>query len=96
MGLQYVPRKRGVAVQDEVLWRGKKVHIIYGSIYQLTRERKWAKNWPRIKKSLQRFASEEPLEYKEFQSDWEILNYVFDTYMSCRPFLKVTNIALDS
>ena len=78
-----------------VPWRGMKVHIIDGSIYQLMGERKWAKTRLIIKKWLQRVACGEPLDYTEFQSDQGLLNYLFDTYMSCRPFLKVMHPNLD-
>ena len=39
---------------------------------------------------------EETLEYKELQSDQGLLNYFFDSYSICGPFLKVMNINLDS
>ena len=36
------------------------------------------------------------MEYKELQSDWGLFNYVFDTYRSFRPFLKVMHLTLYS
>ena len=39
---------------------------------------------------------EETLEYKELQSYQGLLNYVFDSYSICGPFLKGMNINLDS
>ena len=42
------------------------------------------------------FASEEPLDYKELQSDRVLLNFFFDTYSSCRPFMKGIHLNLDS
>ena len=47
-------------------------------------------------KWLQRVTSEEPLDYKELQSDQGLMNYVFDTYRSCRKFLKGMHLTLDS
>ena len=44
--------------------RGKKVHIIDGSVYQLIGEEKLAKTRITIKKWLQRIAYGEPLDYK--------------------------------
>ena len=43
-----------------------------------------------------RVASEESLDYKELQSDWVLLNCVFDTYRSFMPFLKLMHHTLDS
>ena len=36
------------------------------------------------------------MDYKELQSYWGLLNYVFDTYMSCRPFAKGMNLTMES
>ena len=36
------------------------------------------------------------MDYRELQSDRRLLNYVFDTYISFRPFLKGMNITLES
>ena len=43
----------------------------------------------------QTIASVEPLDYKELQSDWGLLNYIFDTYRICRQFLKGIHLNLD-
>ena len=85
-----------MARQDGGTWRGTKVHIVYGSIYQLIGEGKWAKTRLIIKKWLQRVASVEPLDCKELQSDQGLPNYVFDTYRSCSKFLKGMHLTLDS
>ena len=45
---------------------------------------------------MQRVPLEEPMDYKELQSDQGFLNYVFDTYKSFRKFLKGINLTLDS
>ena len=45
---------------------------------------------------LQIFISEEPLGYKELKRDGGLMNYVFATYRSCRPFLKEMHLTLDS
>ena len=37
----------------------------------------------------------EHLDYKELQSDRVLLNYVFDAYRSCRPFLRLIHLTLD-
>ena len=81
--------------KDGYRWRGTKVHIIYGYINQLIGDGKWDKTRLIIIKRLQRVASEELLDYKEFQSDLGLMNYVFDTYRSCRPFMKVMHLTLD-
>ena len=96
LGLQYSPRKRSMAGQDVGSWIGTKVHIIYGSIYQLMGEEKWSKTRIIIKKWLQRVILGEPLDCKELKSNQGLLNYVFDTYRSCRPFLKGMYLNLDS
>ena len=83
-----------MAGQDGGMWRGKKVHIIDGSVYQLIGEGKWSKTRIIIKKWLQRVAPEEPLDYKELQSDRGLLNYVFDTYRICRKILKGIHLTL--
>ena len=49
-----------------------------------------------IKKWLQKVALGEPLDYTELQSYPGLLNNVFDTYRSCRPFLEGMHITLDS
>ena len=38
----------------------------------------------------------ERLDYKELKIDQGLLNYVFDVYRSCRPFLRGIHITLDS
>ena len=48
------PRNRSMAGKYGVLWEGMKVHIIYGSIYQLIVEGKWANARIIIEKWLQR------------------------------------------
>ena len=63
LGLQDAPRNRRMTRKYGGLWRSKKVQIVYGSIYQLIGEGKWAKTWLIIIKS------EELLDYKELQSD---------------------------
>ena len=68
--LQDVPRDMRMTRNDVGTCRGTKVHIIDGSIYQLIGEVKWDNTWLIIKKWFQRVASEEPLDYKEFRSDW--------------------------
>ena len=50
LGLQGDPQNRRMPGQDGGLWRGTKVHIIDGSIYQLTGAGKCANNWLIIKK----------------------------------------------
>ena len=45
-----VPHKRRMEGQDLGLWIGMKFYIIYGSVYQLIGEIKWANNWPIILK----------------------------------------------
>ena len=47
--LQDAPQKSRMAGQDRGPWRGEKVHIIDGSIYQLILEGERAKNWLIIK-----------------------------------------------
>ena len=96
IGLQYVSRKRRIKWQDGSPWRCTKVHIIDVSFYQLIGEGKCTKSRYIIEKFLQRVTSEEPLYYKELQSDWQFLHHVFDTYKSCWPFLKGMNLALES
>ena len=64
LGLHNALCKRRMTGQDGGPWRGTKVHVIYGSIYQLIGEVKWAKTWIIIKKWLQRVTLEEPLDYK--------------------------------
>ena len=85
-----------MAGQYEGPWRGMKVHIIDSSVYQLIGEGKWVNIWIMIKKWLQKVALGEPLDYTELQSYPGLLNYVFDTYRSCRPFLEGMHITLDS
>ena len=85
-----------MARQDGVPCIGTKFHIIYGYIYYLKVEGKWAKARLIIKKWLQRVVLGEPLDYKEFKSDWGLLYYVFDVYRGCRPFMKVMHLILDS
>ena len=65
------------------------------SIYQLIGEGK-RKTRIMIKKWLKIVASEEPLDCKELQSDQGLLNHFFDTYRSCRTFLKGMHLTLDS
>ena len=96
LGLQDDPKKRSMDGQDRGPWRGTKFHIIYGSVYQLMGERKWEKTRIIIKKWLQRVALGEPLDHKELKSDQGLINYVFDTYRSWRPFLKVMHLTLES
>ena len=52
LGLHDAPRKRRIDGQDVGPWRGRKVHIIHGSIYHLTGEGKRAKTWLIIKNVL--------------------------------------------
>ena len=75
--LKDASRKRRVDRQDRGPWIGAKVRIIYGSIYQLRGEGKWAKTRIIIKKWLQRVALGAPLDCKELQSDRGLMNYVF-------------------
>ena len=81
--------------QDRGFWRKTKVHIRDDFIYQLIREGKWPKPWLMIKKCLQRVALDNPLDYKELQSDKGLINQVFDINMSCRLFLKVMHLTLE-
>ena len=96
LGLQDVPQKRRMVGQDRGLRRGTKFHILDGSIYHMTGEGKWAKTRLIIKKWLQRVALEEPLDYNELQSDRGLLNYLLDTYRSCRQSMKGMHLTLDS
>ena len=50
LGLQDSPLKRRMSGQDGGPWRGTNDQIIEGSIYQLTRDEKWAKTWIITKK----------------------------------------------
>ena len=84
-----------MAGQDGGPWIRTKVHIIYRYIYQMIGEGKWAKTRIIIKKWMQRVALGELLDYKELQSNRRLLNYVFDTYRSCRPFLKGMHLTWD-
>ena len=65
MGLQDAPRQRKMDGQDGSTWKGTKVYIIDGSIYQLIGEGIWVETRIIIKKWLQRVTSGEPLGYKE-------------------------------
>ena len=94
LGLQDAPRKRRTEGKYGSPWRGTKVHIIYGYIYLLKGYGIWAKTRLIIKKWLQRVTSEEPLNYKELQSEQGMLNCVFESHWSCRPFLKGMDIIL--
>ena len=96
LGLQDSSFKSSIAEKDEGPLRWNKVHIIDRLVYQLIGEGKCTKNQIIIEKCLQRVTLEEPLDYKELQSYWGLLNYFFDTYNSCMPFLKVMHITLDS
>ena len=96
LGLQHTSRNRRIVGKDGGMWRGTKARIIDGPVYQLIGEGECTKTQIIIGKWLQRVTSEEPLNYKELQSDRVFPNYVFDTYKSCRPFLKGMHITLDS
>ena len=58
---------------------------------------KWIKNRLIIEKCIKMFTTEEPMDYKELQgqSDQVFLNYVFETYKICRPFLKGMHLTLE-
>ena len=95
LGLQDAPRKRKMYRKGGGPWRGTKVHIIYGSISYANRD-KMGKDAARNLKWMQRVASVEPLDCKELQSYQVLLNYLFATHSSCRPFLKGMHLTLDS
>ena len=65
-----------------------KAHIIDRSIYKLIGEEQWANTELIIKNGCK--------DYKELKSDRGLLNYVIETYRSCRPFLKRMHLTLDS
>ena len=67
LGLQYYSRNRSMEDQYGGPRRGTKFHIIYGYVHHITGEGKCTKTHLIIEKWLQRFTSEEPLEYKELK-----------------------------
>ena len=60
LSLQYSPRKRRMARQEVGSWRGTKVHIIDGSIYQLIGEEKWTNTRIIIKNGCKGFYWDNP------------------------------------
>ena len=96
LGLQDDSGKRRMSGQDEVPWRGMKVHIIDESDYQLIGEEKWTNTRMIIEKWIQRVTSEGPLYYKELKSYQGLLNHFFGTYNIYRPFMKGIHLTLES